>query len=991
MGSLSCHLLGPVQVIGEAGEIPIHGLIRRRLLVRLLIAGGQAVPVERLREDLWDGRPPVSAASTLKSHISLLRRAIGPDRLVYRDGAYILAMRPDELDASLFEADVTAGGALLRRGHVREAADVLAGGLGRWRGRALGDAADTSWGAPEAVRLEELRAVALESWLEARLVLGEFSDVVGDAEAAVAEHPLREGLWAKLILALYGCGRQADALRAYQRLRERLLEELGVTPSPALVSLEASILRHDVRRPAIVHGDGAARTGVLSWGAPSDGNLPVELTSFISRPTELARLGSLIDGPGLVTLTGAGGTGKTRLALRAAREAAATRDAVWWCELAPIRDPAHIIREAAAAVGCTEQPGIPLSRVVAERLAEGTQLVVLDNCEHLLDAAGAFAVDLCRAAPRLRVLATSRSPLEVEGEAVHRVPSMSVPGKQDDPDDPEGLLGYESVRLLVERARAHQPDFIVDQRNYRAVAALCAQLDGIPLALELAAARLRTMSVSDIESRLDDRFRLLTGGARTAPPRQQTLEACIDWSFDLLDDRERHTLGLLSVFSGGFDLDAAEVVIKDGDRPVHDVVGSLLDKSLLLADMTGISARYRMLETVRAYASAKLPGRIRTAARTAHARYFLQLVELAAPHFYGSAQLAWRARLERDDDNLHAAFETLIDASDPEQALRFGSAACRFWNSRGLYGDEIDLVESALDRPAATDASWHRGRALAAAGYVLFRRGETARANLRLEEALRIARALPSAALAADALRSLAWVADRRGQRDAAIRFATEAVREATASGESHLMARAYDVRAAASQHLRPDDARADYARALRHCRAAGDGLGQASTLNNLAILELEQGRHHQARSYFSEALAVAEEVRDSALLPFLEYGVALTALLDGDLGAADPAFVRSLLSARRTGQRSLMAYAVLGIAMARTSAGRAPEAAVLLGASAAAFEDLGEQPEPTEAALRDGAGTTLRAALGEELESALAAGGRLRSSQLLDLAADGL
>jgi predicted ATPase/DNA-binding SARP family transcriptional activator len=1016
--SLSFGLLGTMTVASEAGRIDIRGAVRRRLLARLLISANRPVPVDRLKEDLWEGDPPASAASTLKSHVSLLRASLGPGRLSYADGCYVLTVSPDELDVFLFEREATAGHEMLRQGDALGAATTLGGALARWRGAALADVAGTTWGEPEAVRLEEMRAAAVEGWLAARLAAGETHAVIADAEAAVSAHPLREASWAKLITALYLSGRQAEALRAYQRLRELLGEELGIAPSRELVLLEGAILRQDLEiAPAagrelaaaaaaaaagadagVAAGAGADRLeggavpgpGGAPVNAPAS-NLPRELTSFVPRPAELAAVAALVAEPGLVTLTGAGGTGKTRLALRAAAEAEVAYDAVWLCELAAIDDPADVVRELASAVGYSDREGVDLAVTVAQRLAEGSNLMVLDNCEHLLDASAAVAARLLREAPQLRLLATSRSPLGVVGEVVHRVPSMSVPDEESGLSE---LLGFESVRLFVERAKSQQAGFALNSDNCGSVASICVRLDGIPLALELAAARMRVMSLADIESRLDDRFRLLTSGARTSPPRQQTLELLIDWSYDLLDEPERAVFATLAVFAGGFDLSAAESVSSPetvAQSAVLDIVASLVDKSLLQVDTSGVTARYRMLESVRAYAADKLAATGGENARAAHAAHFLRLVELAAPHFSGSSQLSWRARLEQDDDNLRLAFANLIAAGTSEEALRFGSAVSRFWNSRGFYGDEVDLLGAALERPDAAEPTPARGAALAAAGYLMFRRGSGASAIGYLEEALRIADLAGSQALRADALRTMAWLADRRGEPAAAAALAHDAVDAARASGQTHLIARAYDVRAAASQQHDPESARRDYAEALRCCRADGDGLGQASALNNLGVLDLEQGDMQAARSRFAAARAIAEGVKDAALIPFLEYGVGLAACLDGDYEGAEPAFASALMAARRTGQRSLVAYAVLGAAAVRAATGREPEAAVLLGASSALFEALGEQPERIEVIVRDRATASLRAALGDRFEAAIGNGQQMTAAEAVQFAVERL
>ena len=398
-----------------------------------------------------------------------------------------------------------------------------------------------------------------------------------------------------------------------------------------------------------------------------------------------------------------------------------------------------------------------------------------------------------------------------------------------------------------------------------------------------------------------------------------------------------------------------------------------------------------MLETVRQYGEAKTAGDVLRQARDAHARYYLGLAELAVPEFFSARQLEWRERLDADAENLRVAFLTMLEGPDPELPLRFGAALSHFWTSRGLYGSEIDLIERALDRMDASVPSRARGEALAAAGFLFFRRGDTASATVRLEEALRIARELGSASIAADALRTMAWVADRRGDEMEAQLLATAAVEESAASGVIHLIARAHDVRGAANQRSDPDRSQADYYDAIRYCVAAGDAMGRASVLNNLAILELERGRHERARAYFAEALAAAESVRDTALVPFLEYGAALAASLEDDDASAEPAFLKALDAARRTGQRSLVAYALLGIGLTRARNGRGEQAATLLGVSAALFDELGEKPEPTEEGLRQQALASLKVELGDTLELRLQEGGRLPVDQAVRLATAGL
>jgi predicted ATPase/DNA-binding SARP family transcriptional activator len=975
-------LLGGTQVVGPEGEVPISGALRRRLLTRLLISSNESVRTERLLDDLWGDQIPASAESTLKSHVSLLRRALGGGRIESQGGGYVIVVAPDELDSRLFETELLQGQELLENGAAVAAAETLGRALDRWRGPALAEVADTDWGRAVAVRLEELKATALDSWLEARLVAGESHQVVSPAEAAVAEFPLREQLWAKLITALYRSGRQADALRSYQRLRQILADELGIDPSPDMVQLERSILLQE--------GGAVAALGLATDPDRSPSRLPPELTSFVPRPRELADVRAGLADGGVVTLTGPGGTGKTRLAIEVGRQAADDFERVWLVELGGITNPAHIVREIALTIGCAERVGVDLADLVVQRLSDGTNLAILDNCEHLLEGAAAVVARLRAQAPQLRILATSRAPLDVQGETVYRVPTMSVPAG---PTGIEEAQGYEAVRLFAERATRQHHGFALTEDNCAQVVRLCARLDGLPLAIELAAARVRTLSLTDIERRLQDRFALLSNGNRTAPARQRTLRALIDWSYDLLGPEERGVLGRMSVFATSFDLAAAEAVAADrpgtaGSGAAGQIVIALVDQGLLQPDLSGDTGRYRMLDSIREYAFERLDPGDAQSVRAAHARHFGDLVIEAAPHFAAAGQMEWRGRLEADDENLRLALATLLDHGDPEYLLQVAAAITRYWNCRGSYGDEMALLESALDRPDASEPTRARAEALAAAGFMLFRRGGTARAQQRLAEALMLGRRFDSARVCADALRSLAWVEDRRGEPDAAAKYAEEAVEEALLSHDTYLISRAYDVRAATRQGTDPAGARADYAEALAYCAAAGDALGRASTLNNLAILELEQGDLDRAREHYRLALTVVDEHGDTGARPFIHYGLGLSALLDDDFPVARVAFGRALPEARHTGQKSLEAYCLLGLASAGALSTPDETAARLLGASSALFDRLDERPEPTEMELWDRTRAALRDHLGAAFDPAFEVGRSAPAAEVIRLAA---
>jgi len=471
-------------------------------------------------------------------------------------------------------------------------------------------------------------------------------------------------------------------------------------------------------------------------------NLPIQLTSFIGREQELADVRGLVARSRLVTLTGAGGSGKTRLALQVAAELAdETHDGVWIVDLAPLSEPELVAATVAAVLAVRDEPGRTVSETLIDVMVDSNLLVVLDNCEHLIDACATLADAVLRGCPGVQILATSREPLGIGGERVYRVPSMALP--------PEStaiavagtdLSRFEAVRLFLERARDHRPDFVLDDTVAATVVSVCRRLDGIPLAIELAAARLRSMSIVDIAGRLDNRFHLLAGGSRTALARHQTLRALIDWSYDLLDDKERVVLRRLSVFSGGCDLDAAEAVCVTGegeDVAVADILGSLVDKSLVQADITVGPVRYQLLETIRQYAAERLEhgeteGR---SARRAHALLYLAFAETAGPHLAGVDQPRWFDRVEVELDNIRIAVSSFLSGDDPRGALRIAVALWDFWYCNYRF-EGIEILDRGL-MAVATDLSPLRATALLVCGYLRLDRGEYEISQAHFESALR--------------------------------------------------------------------------------------------------------------------------------------------------------------------------------------------------------------------------------------------------------------
>jgi len=714
-------ILGLLEVRDEAGQlVRLGGPRLRALLIRLALDPGRAVAADRLAGDLWPGdgpgqAGPADSGNALQALVSRLRHAAGPGIVEHRAGGYRLAVDPEDVDAARFERLVAEGRTALAAGDPCPGAALLREALGLWRGPALVDVEDAAFAAGPVARLEELRLAATEDRIEADLALGRGAELAPEAEELATAHPLRERLRGQLMRVLYLAGRQGDALAVYEDTRRLLAERLGVDPSPALSAVHLAILRAD---PALGQPSSNG-TAPASPAPPSPGgqdlpartsNLPAQLTSFVGRDEELNRVSKLLGESRLVILTGPGGTGKTRLAIEtAARVTDEMPDGVWFVPLAPVGDAMDVPQAVLAAIGAPEAVWIgdadpvrvvlpPLDRL-ADILASQQLVLVLDNCEHLIGAVARLAGRVLAEAPGVRILATSREPLGITGETLCPVPSLPLP---PDGSTPAEALQYGSVRLLAERGAAVRPGFTVDEVSADPVVRICRALDGNPLAIELAAARLRSLTPAQVASRLDDRFSLLTAGSRTALPRHQTLRAIVDWSWDLLDEAERRVLRRLSVFSGGATPGAAEQVCGAAGDPADllDLIASLVDKSLVTA--TGeAEVRYRLLETVRAYAAERLAeAGEEEQVRAAHARYFLDLAEQGEPKLRSADQLTWLARLSAEHDNFAAALRYVIGARDAQAGLRFIAALSWFWVMRDYETEAGEWGTAVLDLTA---------------------------------------------------------------------------------------------------------------------------------------------------------------------------------------------------------------------------------------------------------------------------------------------------
>ncbi|MFD3835414.1 BTAD domain-containing putative transcriptional regulator [Streptomyces sp. NPDC058642] len=733
MDPVRYRILGTTQVLRPDGTpLPVGGARLRALLTVLALRPGRTVAVSLLVDEVWDGDPPADAPGAVQALVGRLRRALGADAVASADGGYRLVAAPDDIDLHRFDRLAGEGTRALADGDPAKAAGVLDDALALWRGPALADLPDRT---AEAARWETRRLDALRARHTAALALGQAEQSLPELTALCDSHPLDEPLQSLRLRALRDAGRTAEALAAYEDVRRVLAEQLGADPGPELRALHGELLR-----PGVPDGQGSGAAGPAVSAAAVDGapgarahfagpaptgvepaalgNLRARLTSFVGRETDIEAIRGDLAAARLVTLLGPGGAGKTRLSQEAAETVRyAARDGVWLAELAPVDDPEGVPEAVLTAVGAretvlygagaeamragNERHADPVERL-AEHCGKRRMLLILDNCEHVVDAAARLVEELLARCPQLTVLATSREPLGVPGELLRPVEPLPEPV---------------ALRLLADRGAAARPGFRVeaDEETAAACAEICRRLDGLPLAIELAAARLRMLTPRQIADRLDDRFRLLTSGSRTVLPRQQTLRAVVDWSWELLDEDERDVLRRLSVFAGGCDLAAAEAVC----GPVAlEALGSLVDKSLVVAAPSGEGGemRYRLLETVAEYAGERLDetGR-RAEAERAHLTYYRELARTTDPLLRGPSQRLAIERLEREYENLRTALRHAIAERDEQEALCLGLSLAWYWQlrdvrieARNWYSEIMALGPDPFTEPVRHAAPVHQ-------------------------------------------------------------------------------------------------------------------------------------------------------------------------------------------------------------------------------------------------------------------------------------------
>ena len=1135
---MELRILGPCEMAAGGSPIPLGSLKQRMLLACLVAELNRPVPVDRLVAALWGGAPPAAVETTLRSLVSRLRRLLpsippgdgeAPIEIIGQDSAYLLRADPGCVDAHRFDEDVAAGRRALSAGDPREASRCFRAGLARWRGPALTELADVEHVRPEAHRLEEARVAALEYLADTELSGGDPQGAQARMESVVADHPLREAAWGRLMLSLYRQGRQADALRVYQRARRLLVEELGVEPGPELRKLEQQVLAHspelegpagpihntvaflftdieastvrwegnrqamrvdlarhdDVLRGEVeraggrvfahtgdglcgsfptaaaalaaavagqrvlqrqpweaveplrvrmaVHAGAAESRGdnwvgpplnrtarLLSLAAggqilcsraaadlagddlpagvrlcdlgehrladlarpeqvfavehpdlpnrfpalPGEGgrrtNLVQPVTSFLGRSRELEELEVLLSSARILTITGVGGAGKTRLATELARLSLDRYpDGVWLVELASVRHPSQVVDEVAGALGLVASTG-GRDRLdqLREWLAARRLLLVLDNCEHVVEAVAGLLEAVLPVAPGLSVLATSREVLALPGEVSWGVPPLSLPSPR--PSGAADLAGFDAVELFCHRARSAQPSFALSDANAVAVAQICRRLDGIPLALELAAGRIRVLGAHQLAERLDDRFRVLAGTSRGTTARHHTLQATMDWSWELLPAREREALRRLSVFPATFDLDAAEAVIAnigpDGAAAdAADLVLRLVDKSLVVAAPVGRTMRYRLLETVRGYAAARLADAGEgDAARKALCEYLLRFSEEAETEGYWARE-QWFSRVGFDEASFRAAIDWSLKQSRRTEALRLMAAHWIF----ALWSDRADLWPL-LDRCLATPLpppSPALVECLNAAGFARPERGAGAVDVELLQKAQAIAEKLGDADMVARTRFYLGHSLAEQGRFDEG--------RTALLAARRHFAQRAMpEARGWCEQGLGWECLlRGDHAGAAEWFQRTSGGIDDAQIehgaldrflaiqlWSGLAMIAAIAGDGETARCYVERILTAARELSMRRLLVMGLCRATEVALLSGDESMAAKALDELLVTLREIGALRWVAGALEATVslLPPRSAGEAVTLIRLLGAAEGVRLRLGESALPT-------------------------------------------
>jgi len=934
-------ILGPLEVRADGRTVALGGARPRAVFAVLALHANQPVSAERLAVALWGEDVPPSAVKTVQVYVARLRKALeDPDALVTTPAGYCLRVQPGELDAERFERQVADAREALAAGGAEHAAAQLREALGLWRGPPLAELAATPFAPAEIARLEEQHLAALELRVEADLVVGRHAELIGELQQLTSAHPWRERLHAQLMLALYRSGRQADALEAYRHAREVLVEQLGIEPGVELHDLHEAILAH---APAI---DAPAAPPRL----PDVRALPAPPNRTIGRAHELVAIGDRLrtGSVRLLTLTGPGGVGKTRLAIEAARSAEGDfADGARFVSLAALQRPEDVPAAIVSALGIVVLAGESAEQAVERFLAGKQLLLVVDNCEHVL-AAAPFIASVLASCPGVIVLATSREPLALQVEERHPVPPLAVarngrPGGRAPPDG-------DAVALFAQRARAHDPEFEPSDGNDVAVAEICRRVDGLPLAIELAAARCELLSPAEIADRLGTALGALGAGARDAPARQRTLRATIDWSHELLTGDEQAGFARFAVFGGGATVKAAETITGSD----LDTLDRLVAKSLLVRRRQPDGhTRLTMLETIRAYASERFAaGPDTEAVGERHYRHFLALAQR-----HGAEQALWGinrkehlSTLDADFDNLHVALRWAVRQATAESALAMCAALGIYWLTRDRYAEAVDWIDRALDLPGADAHSAPRVRALCFKAWALWPLGRRAEQPAVMAEAETSARATADPALLSQVLQARAsHEGSHSGDWDVAEALADEALRCARVAGDQQWGAMAAKTHAMVSQNAAELRRRVDRAASL--LGEVGNVYYLADLLTSAAYVALTHGSDRDAREFADRAIPIARELDNPYIWMLVRGNDALAALFTDDSDRAREAFSEELTLCRELVVLPFASEGLAGLAATATVHGDLDRAARLCGA--ASSHRYGEPEDRVDERLR--------------------------------------
>ncbi|MGD0810912.1 MAG: BTAD domain-containing putative transcriptional regulator [Acidimicrobiales bacterium] len=941
-------LFGELEVFSGGVATPVRGAKQRALLALLALSRGNPVSADRLIDQLWGDGQTAKPANALQAQVAQLRRSLGASAIVTSEAGYALNISAADLDLARFEALVGEGRRLSAEGEVARASAVLGDALRLRRGEPLSEFAYSGFADAERAHLDELALVAAEYRVEADLDLGRHNELVGELEALCRDHPLRERLWELLMLALYRAGRQAEALRAYSEIRDRLVDELGVDPGSSLRELETRVLDHD---PSLLPEHPPASRVPASPSVP--GNLPEPLSSFVGRGSELEHVGEAITSSRLVTLIGPGGVGKTRLAVEAAARLREQHPGgIWLIELAGVSDPEGVAPAAAGTLGAVRpalgdaQPSGSTAELIARHLAGRSLVVVLDNCEHVIGEAASLAHTLVGKVPGLRLVATSREALGVPGEILIPVSGLAAPA---------------AIELFVDRARAVQPGFEGDGPAKAVIDGICRRLDGLPLAIELAAARLRALPLSTLAERLGDRFAVLTRGARTALPRQQTLRAVVDWSYDLLFEDERRLFARLSVFVGGCELEAIEAVCVDDELPsadVLDVISRLVDKSLVTAPAPG-DARFTQLQTLWEYGTARLGDSDEAdTVRTRHATYYRRFAENANERLRGARASEWSQRLTPELGNLQVALDWHLGAGNIDAALTMGSGMAWLWFVNSEFAEGARWLASALGAEGERRAELH-ATALVWHGYCVGMSLSPAAGVVECEEAIAVLRPGGDPVRLAEALllaasvlirahqfsRSLAALAEAQillgtdDQRWLLATHDTMGTQMLLGPHEHGWLLATHDMLVSWSMASlgRLDEAEAAARSSIERFDAAGELLLVVNALNALAGVAAAKGDFERASAAYEALLERCRASIQHPYLPFCLVSLAGLRARQGDAAAADHLYQEAIGCCYNPW---LSADAMVGQAAAARHLGDLARARGLLDTAAVRYRD---------------------------------------------------